>query len=109
MGPTGGGASRKGTGSAKAETGTSRGGPTDLGVGEVGGGELLLPDDLHGRLAVVIGQPLDEQHAVEVVELVLEAPGRELVGLDRELVAVEVVPHQVHLLRPDQLEGEPRD
>ena len=35
---------------------------------------------------------LEHEHAVEVVELVLEQPRHELVGLDLDLVAVEVEP-----------------
>ena len=48
-------------------------------------------------------EPLEQQHAVEVVELVLEAAGQELVGLDRHVVAVEVDAGQVHLLGPHDL------
>src|SRR3546814_18595360 len=64
-------------------------GRCDLGLGEVSSGELLLADDPHGRLARVVVEPLDVEHAVEVVELVLEAAGQDVVGLDRDLVAVE--------------------
>ena len=34
------------------------------------------PQDAHGLLALVLVEPLDEEHAVEVVDLVLEHPGR---------------------------------
>ena len=45
-------------------------------------------------------QPLDQQDAVEVVELVLEDPALELVGLDGELVAVEVETDEVDVVGP---------
>ena len=51
-----------------------------------------------GLLALVLVEVLEQQHAVEVVELVLEQPGLELVGLDLDLVAVEVVAGEQHLL-----------
>ncbi len=56
-----------------------------------------LPLGLTGLLLV---EALEQAHAVEVVGLVLEHPGQELVGLDRHLVAVEVVPGEVDLLGP---------
>ena len=47
----------------------------------------------------LVVEVLEQEHAVEVVELVLEQPGEQLVGLDRDLVAVEVEPDEVDLLR----------
>ena len=52
----------------------------------------------------LVVEALEQQHAVEVVELVLEQPGQQLVGLDRDLVAVEVVAGEVDLLRAHDLE-----
>ena len=42
--------------------------------------------------AHVLVEPLDHEHAVEVIDLVLEHPAQELVRLDGDLVAVEVEP-----------------
>src|SRR5437868_3933127 len=81
----------------------SSGGRGEVGVRQVSGGEPLLPDDAHGGLAGVVVEALDEQHAVEVVHLVLEGARQELVSLDGHLVAVEVVPLEVDLLRAEQL------
>ena len=69
--------------------------PVGVGVGQAQGAGA---QDALGLLALVLVEALDEQHAVEVVDLVLEDPGQVLVGLDRDLVAVEVEPGQVDLL-----------
>ena len=43
------------------------------------------------RLAAHLGlDPVEEQHAVEVVDLVLDHAGEEVVALEHDLVAVEV-------------------
>src|SRR5438067_4424502 len=61
------------------------------------------------RLLALVGiEALEQQDAVEVVDLVLEQPGEHLVAFDRELVPVEVEAGDVHLLRPHDLEREPR-
>src|SRR5437763_6163426 len=57
-----------------------------------------------GLLALIGLEQLEQQPAIEVVELVLEHAGQQLVGLDRDLVAVEVVTGQVELLGPDDRE-----
>ena len=56
----------------------------------------------------LVVEMLEQQHAVEVVELVLEQPGEQLVGLERHLVAVEVDAHEMDLLRAHDLEREAR-
>src|SRR5579875_3995570 len=42
---------------------------------------LGLADGLHGQLALLVVQPVDEQHAVQVVGLVLDAAGQLLGAL----------------------------
>lgn len=51
---------------------------------------------------------IDEKHPVEVVELVLEQTGHQLIGLDADLVAVEVEAHDVHCLRAGDLPRQTR-
>ena len=73
------------TGGASAAAGGAWGAPA-LGAG-LG---LEAAPLLQGFLALLVGHAVEHEHAVEVVELVLEEPGQQLVGLDRDLVAVEV-------------------
>ncbi len=51
---------------------------------------LRLPDLPHRGLAGLGVQPVDEQHPVEVVGLVLDRPGEQLGALDRHRLAVHV-------------------
>ena len=66
-----------------------------------GAGERPGPQDTHGLFALVPLETLEEQDAIEVVELMLEDPTEQLVGFDRELVSLKVVAHEMDLLRPD--------
>ena len=66
---------------------------------------MELPDAC-GPPGAGLGEVLDEEDAVEVVELVLEQPPA-VVGLEVDLVAVEVVALHVDLLRSHDLEAEP--
>ena len=52
---------------------------------------------------------IEQQHAVEVVEFVLDQAGGQLVGLPVHLVAVDVEPPHVHLLGAEDLEVQPGD
>src|SRR3546814_15917653 len=69
-------------------------GRCDLGLGEVSSGELLLAADPHGRLARVVLEPLDVEHAVEVVEIG-RASCRERVGpyVEISVVALPLTQH----------------
>src|SRR4051812_6131227 len=49
-----------------------------------------LAQRAHGLLALVARGALEDEHAVEVVHLVLDDPGLEPAGLDHEVVAVLV-------------------
>src|SRR6185437_4630341 len=51
---------------------------------------LGLADGLHRELALLLVEPVDEQDAVEVIRLVLDAAGEELGALERDRVAVHV-------------------
>src|ERR1700744_1321721 len=55
-------------------------------------GPLGLADGLHGQLLLLWVQPVDEQHAVQVIGLVLEAAGHPLGALQRDRVPVHVEP-----------------
>ena len=52
-------------------------------------------------------QPLEQQDAVEVVELVLQQAAQQLVALDRDLVPLEVVAGEVDLLGAHDRPGQP--
>src|SRR5580658_247433 len=80
--------------------------PVGIGGGQVQG---AAAQDLQLFLALVLVEPLDEQDAVEVVELVLEHPALELRRLDGDLVAVEVEADQVHGVGSHDLPAEPGD
>src|SRR5207248_2253517 len=54
----------------------------------------------HGLLAFLGLQPLEEEHPVEVVDLVLEHSSQELVGLDLLLFSAHVEAAQGDLLGP---------
>src|SRR4051794_26549934 len=62
----------------------------------------------HGFLALVGVEQFEQQATVEVVELVLEQAGEQLVGLEGHLVAVEVVAGEVDLLWPHDREVQAR-
>src|SRR5580700_156154 len=73
------------------------GGPGGSSAGEeareavgVAGGQMqrAATQDLHGLLTLIGVEPLDQQDAVEVVELVLEDPPLQLRRLDGDLVPV---------------------
>ena len=70
-------------------------------------GAHLAGAHLAHRLAARVGlEPVEHQHAVEVVDLVLDHAGEQLVALDHDLVAVEVeAPHRDEL-GPHDLERE---
>ena len=51
---------------------------------------LGLADLLHRELALLAVQPVDEQHAVQVVGLVLEAAGQQVGALEGDRLAVHV-------------------
>src|ERR1700691_634092 len=71
--------------------------------------EVPLTKDLL-RLSSLVGvQAFDEQYAVEVVHLVLEDPPLVLVGLDIDLIAVEIASDQVHGVSARDLPTEPGD
>ena len=71
---------------------------------------LLQAAVLGQRLAALLGRhAVEHQHAVEVVELVLEHARLELVGLPLDRVAVEVDAAQQHLLRADHLDVQAGD
>src|SRR5215475_7474514 len=53
-------------------------------------GPFGFPDGLHRELALFGVQPVDEQDAVEVVGLVLDAAGEQFAALDAHRVAVHV-------------------
>ena len=53
---------------------------------------LGLADRLLGGLAGLVVEPVDEEHAVEVVGLVLDGAGEQLGALDRDRLAVHVEP-----------------
>src|SRR5690348_12296058 len=62
---------------------------------------LLLADQvLHPPQRIETGQPVGEEDAVEVVELVLERASRESRGLDPDLLAVAVAALDDDRLRP---------
>src|SRR5690625_1965913 len=65
-----------------------------------------LADGLHRLLALRPVEAVDIEHAVEVVHLVLEAAGHELLPLDDDLLAVEVDPLDAGV--PGALGGEPQ-
>src|SRR5579875_284840 len=73
------------------------------------GGEGSLAQDRPSLPALVRVEPLDDEHPVEVVHLVLEAAGQQLVGLDVEWLAVEADATQVHLLRAHDRPGQAGD
>src|SRR3954470_3621109 len=60
-------------------------------------------------LALVGVEPVEHEHAVQMVELVEEHPAEELVALDHHLVAVEIEAGHGHDLRAHDLEVEPGD
>ena len=62
-----------------------------------------------GLLAHVVLEALDHQDPVEVVDLVLEHPAQEVVGLDGDLFAVEVVAPEVDLVGPDDAQAQAGD
>ena len=49
-----------------------------------------LGEFLHDAVALELGDMVDEQHAVEMVDLVLDAGGEQAVGLGQVRLAVEV-------------------
>src|SRR5690606_41891436 len=49
-----------------------------------------LPELAHHHVALELGDVVDEQHAVQVVDLVLEAGRHQPVGFQRPLLAVAV-------------------
>src|SRR3954451_10491373 len=61
---------------------------------------LGLADGLHRRLALAGVHPVDEQHAVQVVGLVLDAAGEQFGALDGHRVAVHVEPLGHHAPGP---------
>ncbi len=68
-------------------------------------GHHQLTERLARTAALVLIEVFHEQHAIEMVEFVLEEPGEELIGLDVYLVSVEVVSLEVDLLRSHDLPG----
>ena len=61
------------------------------------------------RLAADVGlEPVEEQHAVEVVDLVLDHAGEQVVAFEHDLVAVEVEAAHRDALGPHDLEAEAR-
>jgi hypothetical protein len=79
---------------------------TRIGAGGSGGsgaGTALaqrLLDALHVQLALQAAQAVDEQRAVEVVDLVLQRDREEPVGLERDLALLEVPALHEHARRP---------
>src|SRR5690606_13659258 len=65
-----------------------------------------LADGAHGLLPLRLLQTVDVEHAVEVVDLVLEAAGHELLALDYDGLAVEVDALDAGV--PGALRGEPQ-
>ena len=49
---------------------------------------------------------VNQEHPVQVVQLVLEEPGLQFISFDRQFVAIEVNPHEVHRLGADDLPGQ---
>src|SRR5262245_39866476 len=66
--------------------------------------EVLVAERPQRALALVRLEAVEQQHAVEVVDLVLEQPGEDLVGFDLELVPVQPDAAQRDHLGPDDLE-----
>ena len=71
-----------------------------------GVGPLGLPDRLERGLLGLGVEPVDEQHAVEVVGLVLDAAGEQVAALDRDRVAVDVLAVRDDVLLAHAVEGE---
>ena len=67
---------------------------------------MKVADRFQRSLAGVGIETLDQQGAVEMVDLVLEQAGFELVDLQGHLVAVEVAAHKVDGFRADYLPGQ---
>src|SRR5262245_8245922 len=59
-----------------------------------------LGEFLDDAVALELGQVIDEQHAVEVVDLVLQAGGEQPVRLDLMRLAVEIREANLHERRP---------
>jgi hypothetical protein len=51
---------------------------------------LCLPDGLHRELALLLIHPVNEQDAIQVVGLMLDAPGEQFGALDHDRLAVHV-------------------
>src|SRR4051812_41074834 len=62
-----------------------------------------LGEFLDDAIALELGDVIDEQHAVEVVDLVLDAGGEQAPGFDLVRLAVEVEVANLHLRRPRHL------
>src|SRR5690625_2500936 len=69
-------------------------------------GVELLADRPHRLLALILGKAIDVQHAVEVVDLVLQGPSHESLALDGHGLAVEVDALDPGI--PSPLGGEPQ-
>src|SRR5204863_523249 len=65
-----------------------------------------LADGEHRGLLGLGVEPVDEQHAVEVVDLVLHAPGEQVATLDGHRVAVHVLAVRDDVLLAAAVEGE---
>ncbi len=99
---------RAGTSSWQAQPGLGSRGRHGRGPGARPGfgAQHQLAQSPLGLLTLLVGQVLDQEHPVEVVELVLEQSGHQLVGLDIDLVSVQVPSPEVDLLGPDYLPGQ---
>ena len=49
---------------------------------------------------------VNQEHPVEVIQLVLEEPGLQFVSFNRQFVAIEVNSHEVYRLGADDLPGQ---
>jgi hypothetical protein len=68
------------------------------------GREVLLAERPQRALALVRLEAVEEEHSVQVVDLVLEQPRQHLVGLDQDVVPVEPDASERDDLRADDLE-----
>ena len=57
--------------------------------------------------SLLLVEPFDQQDAIKVIELVLEHSSFVLLGLDRDLVAIEVVADEMHPIGAGDLPGQP--
>src|SRR3954463_6728562 len=89
-------ASRATSAASRAHAGSSTSTAIDSSGVTSGAALDRLAQAAHGRLAVVGRQPVEHEHAVEVVDLVLDDAGLAALGVDHEARAVLVAGDDAH-------------